>query len=74
MTMFVGALVINATPSLLKPVSGTLISWLCNFKFRQTLKLCRTTIMERLENTKRAIVDPSFDWTPPVIPPFLFLT
>ncbi|KAH6664561.1 cytochrome P450 [Halenospora varia] len=65
MTMFVGALAVNGTPKLLRPVSGAIVSLLCAFRFNKTLKLCLPFIKERLENTAKAMTDPTFSWTPP---------
>ncbi|KAH8688015.1 cytochrome P450 [Tricladium varicosporioides] len=65
MTMFVGALAVNGTPKLLRPVSGAIVSLLCAFRFNKTLRLCLPFIKERLENTAKAMADPTFSWTPP---------
>lgn len=66
MTVFVGAMAIGATPSFVRPVSGKVVSWLCEYRFRKVLKLCLPFVNERLENTARAKSDAAFCWTPPV--------
>ncbi|CAG9998330.1 unnamed protein product [Clonostachys byssicola] len=65
MTMFVGAMAINATPSFIRPVAGKIVGWACERKFQKTLKLCLPVIVERLENTARKKKDPDFSWEPP---------
>lgn len=66
MTVFVGAMAIGATPSFVRPVSGKVVSWLCEYRFRKVLKLCLPFVKERLENTARVRSDAAFCWTPPV--------
>lgn len=65
MGVFVGAMAIGATPSFVRPVSGKLVSWFCEYRFRKVLKLCLLFVKERLENTARAKSDAAFCWTPP---------
>ncbi|RYP70055.1 hypothetical protein DL769_005101 [Monosporascus sp. CRB-8-3] len=65
MAVFVGAMIIGATPSLIRPVIGALVGWLCEFRFQQTLKICLPFVEERLANTVRAKADPTFSWAPP---------
>ncbi|KAK4185242.1 Ent-kaurene oxidase [Podospora australis] len=65
MITFMGALMISATPSFLKPVTGTLIGWACEFQFQRAKRLCLPYIKERLANTARARADPTFCWETP---------
>lgn len=66
MITFLGALMISATPRFLRPITGTLIGWACEFAFLRAKWLCMPFIKERLANTARAIKDPGFCWTAPV--------
>lgn len=70
MGVFVGAMAIGATPSFVRPVSGKLVSWFCEYRFRKVLKLCLPFVKERLDNTARAKSDATFCWTPPVRYPY----
>ncbi|KAH8593609.1 cytochrome P450 [Bisporella sp. PMI_857] len=65
MTMFVGALFINGTPRLFRPLTGKFIGWLCEFQFRKTLKLCLPLIKERLAAIKKAKADSDLSFDPP---------
>ncbi|KAH7310882.1 cytochrome P450 [Stachybotrys elegans] len=65
MTMFVGSMIINATPSLLKPITGHIVGWLCERRFKEAYNICLPFILERLENTRRSRADPSHPWEAP---------
>jgi hypothetical protein len=66
MSIFAGAIVINSTPKILKPVTGTLVGWTTWFLFEKTLKTCLPFVKERLAETAKLKADPSYNWTPPV--------
>lgn len=68
MTVFIGAMAINATPSFLKFVPGLVVSLICRYQLRRTLKKCLPLVIERLENTAKLKADVSFNFTPPVFP------
>ncbi|KAK2745533.1 hypothetical protein FQN57_003658 [Myotisia sp. PD_48] len=65
MAIFAGAMVINSSPKPIKPIFGTLVSWLCRFLCARALKRCLPTVRERLDNTAGLKADPSYDWIPP---------
>jgi hypothetical protein len=66
MSLFMGAMTINATPKPLKGVSGVIVYLLCQYQLQRTLKKCLPLVAERLANTARLRADDSFSFTPPV--------
>ncbi|EEP82794.1 predicted protein [Uncinocarpus reesii 1704] len=65
LVIMAGAMAINASHSLLQPITGGLIWLTCNVFFKRTLKKCMPVVKERLEKTAKLKTDPTYDWTPP---------
>lgn len=66
MSIFAGAMLINASPKPLKPVTGLLVGSNCWYLRRKALRGCLPFVKERLDNTARLKADPKCDWIPPV--------
>ena len=66
MSIFAGAMLINASPKPLKPITGSLVGATCWYLRKKAMKGCLPFVKERLENTAKFKADSSFDWTPPV--------
>ncbi|KAI1412115.1 cytochrome P450 [Hypoxylon sp. FL1857] len=52
--MFGGAILINATPKLVRPVTGTLIRLLCKLFYGRALRRCLPFVAKRVDDTRRA--------------------
>lgn len=65
MSIFAGAMLINASPKPLKPITGFLVGSNCWYLRRKALKGCLPFVTERLEATARYKADPKCGWTPP---------
>ncbi len=66
MSIFAGAMLINASPKPLKPVTGFLVGSTCWYLRRKAMKGCLPFVTERLNATARFKADPKCGWTPPV--------
>jgi hypothetical protein len=66
MSIFAGAMLINASPKPLKPITGSLVGATCWYLRKKAMKGCLPFVKERLENTAKFKADPLYDWTPPV--------
>jgi hypothetical protein len=66
MSIFAGAMLINASPKPLKIVTGFLVGSNCWYLRRKALKGCLPFVEERLDATARFKTDPKCGWTPPV--------
>ncbi|KAI1204700.1 ent-kaurene oxidase [Annulohypoxylon truncatum] len=65
MCVFAGALIINSTPGPIRWISGYLIGWTSYFLFLRVCRVCLPFVKQRLENTAKLRLDPTFPWTPP---------
>ncbi|KAI4691365.1 uncharacterized protein J4E84_003658 [Alternaria hordeiaustralica] len=65
MSIFAGAMLINASPKPLKPVTGFLVGSTCWYLRRKAMKGCLPFVTERLNATARFKADPKCGWTPP---------
>lgn len=68
MSIFAGAMLINASPKPLKPITGFLVGSNCWYLRRKALKGCLPFVKERLDATAQFKADPKCGWTPPVRP------
>ena len=66
MSIFAGAMVINASPKPLKPITGFLVGANCWYLRKKALKGCLPFVTDRLDATARFKADPNCAWTPPV--------
>ena len=66
MSIFAGAMLINATPGPLKPVTGALVGANCWYLRRKALAGCLPFVTERLNKTAEYKADKDCGWTPPV--------
>ena len=66
MSMFGGAIAINATPWPFKSITGFLVSIACHYLFKRTMKVCLPLVTDRLQNTAKLRSDPGYAWKPPV--------
>lgn len=66
MSIFAGAMLINASPKPLKPITGALVGTNCWYLRRKAMKGCLPFVKERLENTARFKAGEKSEWTPPV--------
>jgi hypothetical protein len=66
MSIFAGAMLINASPKPLKPITGFLVGSNCWYLRRKAMKGCLPFVKERLENTAMFKADPQCGWVPPV--------
>ncbi|CAN9385110.1 cytochrome P450 [Alternaria alternata] len=65
MSIFAGAMLINATPKPLKPVTGALVGSTCWYLRRKAMKGCLPFVTERLNATAQFKADAKCGWTPP---------
>ena len=63
-----GAMVINATPRLLQPLTGASVGWCLKYLVARCLNKCLPVIKERLDKTAQMRNDASFNWQAPVWP------
>lgn len=66
MSIFAGAMLINASPKPLKPITGFLVGSNCWYLRRKAMKGCLPFVKERLDNTARFLADPQCGWVVPV--------
>ena len=66
MSIFAGAMLINATPKPLKPVTGALVGSTCWYLRRKAMQGCLPFVTERLNATAQFKADAKCGWTPPV--------
>ncbi|KAH7072741.1 ent-kaurene oxidase [Paraphoma chrysanthemicola] len=65
MSIFAGAMLINASPRPLKPITGFLVGSNCWYLRRKAMKGCLPFVKERLDNTAKFKANPNCGWTPP---------
>jgi cytochrome P450 len=65
MSIFAGAMLINASPKPLKPITGFLVGSNCWYLRRKAMKGCLPFVKERLDNTAKFKANPKCGWTPP---------
>jgi hypothetical protein len=66
MSIFAGAMLINASPKPLKPITGFLVGSNCWYLRRKAMKGCLPFVEERLNKTAEYKADAKCGWTPPV--------
>lgn len=66
MSIFAGAMLINASPKPLKPITGFLVGSTCWYLRRKAMKGCLPFVKERLDATAQFKANPKCGWTPPV--------
>lgn len=65
MAIFGGGKIINMFPTVLKPIIGPLVGLVSRKHLGICTKICLPLVEERLRNSQRSRIDPSFDWKPP---------
>lgn len=68
MAIFLGGVIINATPKFIRPAAGVAIGLVCHILFRRASKICLPFVKARLEQTAMLRSDPEYCWVPPVSP------
>lgn len=65
MAIFLGGVIINATPKFIRPAAGVAIGLVCHILFRRASKICLPFVKARLEQTAMLRSDPEYCWVPP---------
>ncbi|KAI2603775.1 ent-kaurene oxidase [Hypoxylon sp. NC1633] len=65
MVLFMGSIVISATPKPVRFITGHIIGWTIYFLLQRIMRIAVPVVQQRLDNTARLRADPSHPWVPP---------